>query len=47
MKNTRISLLVAIITTVSFAQVQPSKYINEITKESLKTNLYIVASDQM
>lgn len=47
MKNSRISLLVALFTTVSFAQVQPTKYINEITKESLKTNLYIVASDEM
>jgi Zn-dependent M28 family amino/carboxypeptidase len=47
MKNSRISLLLAIFTTFSFAQVQPSKYIKLITKESLKTNLYIIASDEM
>ena len=47
MKNSRISLLLAIFTTFSFAQVQPSKYIKSITKESLKTNLYVIASDEM
>jgi len=47
MKNSRISLLLAIFTTFSFAQVQPSKYIKLITKESLKTNLYVIASDEM
>ena len=47
MKYSRISLLLAILTTFSFAQVQPSKYIKLISKESLKTNLYIIASDEM
>ena len=47
MKNSRISLLLAIFTTFSFAQVQPSKYIKSITNESLKTNLYVIASDEM
>lgn len=47
MKNSRIPLLIAIFTTISFAQVQPIKYIKSITKESLKTNLYIVAADEM
>ena len=47
MKNSRIPLLIAIFTTVCFVQAQPTKYIKSITKESLKTNLYIVASDEM
>ena len=47
MKNSRISFLLAIFTTFSFAQVQPLKYIKSITKESLKTNLYVIASDEM
>ena len=47
MKNKKITLLLAIFTTVSFAQVSPTKYIKSISKESLKTNLYIIASDEM
>ena len=47
MKNSSVSFFLAIITVISFAQVQPTKYIKSITKESLKTNLYIVASDEM
>ena len=47
MKNYRISLLLAIFTTISFAQVQPTKYIKLISKESLKTNLYVISSDEM
>jgi len=47
MKNNRITLLIAILTTFSFAQVSPTKYIKSISKESLKTNLYIIASDEM
>jgi Zn-dependent M28 family amino/carboxypeptidase len=47
MKNSSVSFILAIITTFSFAQVDPTKYIKSITKESLKTNLYIVASDEM
>ena len=47
MKNNKITLLLAIFTTISFAQVSPTKYIKSISKESLKTNLYIIASDEM
>jgi Zn-dependent M28 family amino/carboxypeptidase len=47
MKTRGISLLIVIFSSVSFAQVQPVEYINTITKESLKTNLYIVASNEM
>lgn len=41
------SILLALFTTISFAQVQPTKYLNTISKESLKTNLNIVASNEM
>lgn len=47
MKNIRISLLLVLITTISFAQVKPTKYIKSISKESLKSNLYVIASDEM
>jgi len=47
MKNSIVSFFLAIITTFSFAQVSPTKYIKSISKESLKTNLYIIASDEM
>ena len=47
MKNYSISLFVAIFSTISFAQVQPTKYIKLISKESLKTNLYVISSDEM
>jgi Zn-dependent M28 family amino/carboxypeptidase len=47
MKNSNVSLFLGIFTTFAFAQVQPTKYIQSITKESLKDNLYIVASDEM
>jgi hypothetical protein len=47
MKNRNVSLFLGIFTTIAFAQAQPTKYIQSITKESLKDNLYIVASDEM
>jgi len=47
MKNSSVSFFLAIITTFSFAQVSPTKYIKSISKESLKTNLFIIASDEM
>ena len=47
MKNNRLSLLLAIFTAITFAQVSPTKYIKSISKESLKTNLYIIASNEM
>lgn len=47
MKNSIVSFFLAIITTFSFAQVSPTKYIKSISKESLKTNLFIIASDEM
>jgi Zn-dependent M28 family amino/carboxypeptidase len=47
MKNIRLLLLLVIFTTLSIAQVKPTKYIKAITKESLKTNLDIIASDEM
>jgi len=37
----------AIFSTISFAQFQPTKYINTISQESLKTNLYTIASKEM
>lgn len=47
MKNSIVSFFLAIITTFSFAQVSPTKFIKSISKESLKTNLNIIASDEM
>jgi acetylornithine deacetylase/succinyl-diaminopimelate desuccinylase-like protein len=46
MKN-YIPILLTLFTAISFAQVQPTKYLNTISKESLKTNLNIVASNEM
>ena len=45
--KTNTSILLAIFTTISFAQEQPTKYLNTISKDNLKTNLDIVASNEM
>ena len=47
MKKNTVSILFAIFNTICFAQEQPTKYLNTITKEALKINLDIVASNEM
>ena len=47
MKKNTASILLAIFTTICFAQEQTTKYLNTISKEALKTNLDIVASNEM
>jgi hypothetical protein len=47
MKKYTTSILLGIITTIGIAQEQPTKYLNTISKEALKINLDIVASNEM